>query len=323
MTNAFHFERNDNFFGNTEHSIEDALRSFPLDSKETGGRRAFDGANSLLRKVYRSRWLPLRFRRRLWHVARRTELDQTWFIPFAKYWTSVLGGRPLWGVQDFYFLRSYYRLAFQNLRIPDKASAREHALAFQRPEALYFLFQQIYREKISNHAGLVARALKRGPRRISAFLEYGCGTAPIATSLFEFFPENSSIRVHLADLIALPLQYAAYKFRCYPNVSVHPLLAENNLQMVDPVTVDVIFCLNVFEHLNDPMVTVKKFHDNLNSGGLLVFDYIQGDAQGLDSLAGLEQRNDVLSFIEQNFRIVEGEIEKGRSTGEVICQKIA
>lgn len=321
MSDAFSFSRNDNFFGSTAVPLENALDTFPLDCKDPRAPKPFDGGEGSLGRLYGAPWLPLRLRVRLWHTARRTEFDHSWFAPFARYWSGVLKGRPLWDVHDFYFLRSFYRLAFQNLQVPPDATAVLHEAAYQRPDALYFLFHQVYKEKIAEHARLIARLLKHGGGRISSLLEYGCGTAPFATSLLQFFTAARAMKIYLSDLRSLPLQYAAYKFRGNPSVSVFPLLPDANLQLGAMPGVDVVVCLTVFEHLNEPLTTVHRFDEILNPGGLLVFDYIKGDAGGLDTGAGQYQRGEVLSFIRNRFQILEGRIETERSVGTTICRK--
>ncbi|MEO0564494.1 MAG: methyltransferase type 12, partial [Chloroflexota bacterium] len=77
----------------------------------------------------------------------------------------------------------------------------------------------------------------------------------------------------------------------------------------------------VFEHLNAPMETIRRFHEYLNVGGVLIFDYILSEGTGLDTKAGLEQREDVLAFIEQHFDIVEGKIDYDRSMRLTVARK--
>jgi len=67
---------------------------------------------------------------------------------------------------------------------------------------------------------------------------------------------------------------------------------------------NTIVCLTVFEHLNNPIDVVRSFFEHLEENGILVFDYIKGQAAGLDSQQSMAQRDDVLQFIERNFKIL-------------------
>lgn len=79
---------------------------------------------------------------------RRIHLDLGWFYQFRQYWGNVLHGRPLWGVEDFFFLRNIYRMRFQYNCVPEKAEAGIHLQAWQQPELIYQLFDQTYRESM-------------------------------------------------------------------------------------------------------------------------------------------------------------------------------
>ncbi len=61
------------------------------------------------RFIYRSRQLPLKLRVKAKTVLRTTNLDNLWLKHFQDYYIK-LGGRPLWHVSDFFFLRNFYRL---------------------------------------------------------------------------------------------------------------------------------------------------------------------------------------------------------------------
>ena len=73
---------------------------------------------SIFDPLYRMSCVPFRYRRLVRQVFRRIHLDLGWFYQFRQYWGNVLHGRPLWGVEDFFFLRNVYRMRFQyNIRI--------------------------------------------------------------------------------------------------------------------------------------------------------------------------------------------------------------
>ena len=80
-----------------------------------------------------------------------------------------------------------------------------------------------------------------------------------------------------------------------------------------PGQFDAIYCLAVLEHVNDPVETMRTFHRLIRPGGVLIFDYIKSDAEGLDSVEGLRDRAAALRFIEGNFRLLSGRLDGEQS----------
>lgn len=308
-------------FGTRQFDLESALKRFPIASKggDFGPSQRFAGRGH---QVYRISFLPLRFRRRVWALLRRINLDTSWFNEFSSYWGSVLLQRPMWGVQDFFFLRAYYRLFFQNLSVNDNASDEEHCAAFQDPRTIYFLLHQVYKESLLTEAAMWRKAVGYAGAWPQAVLEYGCATAPLTTSLFEFFPRKArALDIYLADLESFAFQFGAFKFRNADNVHPIVLQLENSLQLDADIMVDMIFCLTVYEHMNAPLETTRRFHQNLRPGGLLIFDYIKSEASGLDTDVGRRERGAVLHFIAKNFDIREGDVGEEAPTQLIVAQK--
>ena len=79
---------------------------------------------------------------------------------------------------------------------------------------------------------------------------------------------------------------------------------ESGLLPPRDLRVDAIVCMQVFEHLLEPLAVAERFVEMLNPGGALIFDYLTSEGAGLDSLAGVRQRDSVLAFIEQRFDII-------------------
>ena len=95
-------------------------------------------------------------------------------------------------------------------------------------------------------------------------LDYGAG---IGTNLIDV-ADVPGIRLHYADLPGKTFEYAQWRF-AQRGLSVNALSAEG----ADPLkgrTFDVIFCMDVIEHLVDPEAAVQRLIDHLNPGGLLV-----------------------------------------------------
>jgi SAM-dependent methyltransferase len=305
-----------NGFDNLVVDVATLHREFPVeDAAQVGGRWS-----SPLQKFYASPLAPLSARNAVWHLFRRVGLDLTWFERFKKYWGKVLDGRPLWGVEDFYFLRNIYRMRFQSAVVRNTAEAGEHLEDWQRPEVLSHLFHSVYKESLFNELRLLlpARALFRG--RIRKTLEFGCGTAPITTTLCEFFPPRGDVHAWIADIETISFHYAAHKLAAFRNVHPVALRPERQFRFPEGERFDAIFCMTVLEHLQDPLATVEHLHRLLGPGGLLVFDYVKSDAGGLDTRAGLEQRPAVLEYVRRNFDILRGILDEHESMGTVIAR---
>jgi SAM-dependent methyltransferase len=269
---------------------------------------------------YKSPVLPLRAREYLWHLWRRTGLDQTWFETFRQYWSDVLGGRPLWGVQDFYFLRGLYRIKFQASVIPDTVDPHLHLQAWQQPEVLSQLLHLVYKESVISELAIV-RLLRRYRPHWITLLEFGCGTAPVTTTLFDFMQLRPPRRVYLTDLETLAFHYAAYKFRDSAIVIPAALRPEDQFLFDPPEPLDGIFCLTVFEHLNEPLAMAKRFYEHLKPGGLLIFDYLEGVGEGLDTHHAVRQRPAVLDYISRNFEILHGTLAGATASGPLVARK--
>lgn len=251
--------------------------------------------------------VPLQWRNIAWHLLHRLRLDQVWFEDFQVYWSRVLGGRPLWGPEDFYFLKNWYRVKFQSTAVADIVSADEHLAAWQRPEVLYQLMHLVYKSSLYHDARLVAR-VKQLSRNFTSFLEFGAGTAPVTLAYLTFFAQASQTRIVISDIPTLAFHYAAYTLGQRPNVTALELSAANEFAVPPLKPVDAIFCLTVFEHLNQPLETVKAFHQRLVSDGLLVFDYFKGEGEGLDTLSAVREREAVITYVRDHFKIVDGSL---------------
>jgi methyltransferase family protein len=236
---------------------------------------------------------------RVWQVLHRLRLDQVWFNTFATYWNAVLGGRSLFGVEDFHFLRGVYRLRHQGSTLADTNDPAEHLAAWQQPDLLYQLFMQVYVESIAPKLAALAWL-----RRVESFLEYGCATAPVIQTYRTFLGNRA--RAYALDLPTVSLHYAAYRFAWSDRTIVQPLSVEQQLRPPE-LSVDAIVCLQVFEHLLEPLEIVRRFDAMLPTGGFLIFDYHASEGAGLDSVAGARDRAAVLRCIQERFTIVTGD----------------
>ena len=322
MSELFSQKHQANFFDNFAIDVPKLYEDFPLKKQQKAEPNFVPSVRTPCHKIYRNPLIPLKYRRYAFHGLRRIGLDQSWFDEFKKYWSSILNGRPFWGTQDLFFLKNLYRIKFQDSQVPDTTDSKLHTQAWQRPELLYQLLHLVCKESISDQLRILQqlKKLKKNITKLS-FLEFGCATAPIAVSLYEFFKPKPEMNIYISDIQTLAFHYAAYRFRLCSNVIPLLLTPENDLVLQINDNLDVIFSITVFEHLNKPMETIEIFYDKLKLGGLLFFDYIKSDAEGLDTTQGLEKRNDVLDFVLKNFEPVYGNISKDESMDLTIVRK--
>lgn len=315
-THAAHAERDfdPNKFDQMLIDVDDIYARVPLGTNPRGSEA------TRRRRLYRIRYgtplLPLHFRRYLSCLLRQTHLDVSWVERFAEYWSSAPGGRPLGSVHDLYFLNNVDRAKFQRSEaaIEDTPDASLHLRAWQRPEARYPLLHLSEKEALYDHAAVFRRLLKFLRPRV--LLEFGCGTAPILTSMRQF--GYRSIRAYIADV---KTHYGAFKFADDPNVTPILLEAESEFSLPPIEPLDAIFCLTVFEHLNRPLATAQALHRALRPGGVLVFDYVRSEGGGPDTHHGVRERRQVLDFISANFEILEGSIDPGKNTSLTFARR--
>lgn len=243
-----------------------------------------------------------------------------WFREFQAYWSLELGYRPL-HPHDFYFLAGVYRqrlqtIDFPHLGDPESASDALHLESWRDPRTVSYLFAHTYRLALSPlRAHPFIPYVPRGGR----VAEYGCGVAPIATSLARYY-RHLNLRIVCADLPHLLLHYTRWKFRDTPFVTVVPIRPEEDAPLTGEF--DTIFCLEVLEHLPRPIAALRHFHRVLKRGGHLVFDYIRSEGTGFDTAAALRDRLPALELILAHFDVVSGEVPlDGRHVGTTVVRK--
>lgn len=318
MVDIFRQKQLSNQWDNLVIDVQEIYNRFPLSVASQSP--AITSSAAFFSKVYGSSLLPLSLRRYVRKMAYQTNLDLRWFQEFSWYWGNVLGGRPFWGVQDFYFLMNLYRVRFQDNLVPDTVDASVHLAAWQRPEVLYQLLHLVYKETVMEYVSLIRQMFKFNPRT-RTFLEFGCGTAPITASLFEFFGAKHGLKAYFSDIQTIAFHYAANRFARYENATPLILVPENEFKLPATEPLDAITCIAVFEHLNKPMETMREFHSRLTSGGVLLFDYIKTDGEGMDTIQGASEREEVFDFVANRFEVLQGELLKTDSTELIIARK--
>jgi len=157
-------------------------------------------------------------------------------------------------------------------------------------ETEYFVLRQMYYHRNDCHHGIAAALRRAG--RAGDFCEYGCGVAPVTAWLRPRFP---GWRYTLVDLPTPTLDFARWRFRGSPNVEIKEPGFGSDLPL--DRAYDVITCLDVLEHVVNPLALVRHLTDHLKPGGSLLLNFIE--APGGENLAeSAEERAATIAFLD-------------------------
>lgn len=253
----------------------------------------------------------------IWERLLYSGLVLNWFKEFEIFWRTKLEGRPI-DVIDFHYLRLHYRRKFQSVAHQDESNEAKYLDAWQSDENLYLLLGSIWRYAKKAYLDFYTN-LKYLPSK-GRILEYGAGIAPITTGLLKYLPHRKYDYV-IADIMQINFVYAIDKLKNNPSVEYKLLTPKENV-INDVEKYDVIFCETVLEHTPNSDEIVEGFYNSLKYGGLLVFDYILADGDGLDSKRSAAVRNRVIEYIDDNFVLVKGVLDKKNTMGNTIVRKV-
>jgi SAM-dependent methyltransferase len=239
-----------------------------------------------------------------------------WLKEFQGFWSKYLKGRPIDFI-DFNFLRLFYRVKFQRVCHTNEESEENFLEAWQRPENIYLLFASVWKYAKTNYLDFY-KFLKFMPKS-GRILEYGSGIAPITKGLLKFLPHRQ-YRFKICDILQINFLYAIYTVGVFKNVEYEILTPYHNT--VNEVNLyDVIICKTVLEHVANPLEVVESFYNSMRPKSLFVFDYVLSSGGGLDSKKSAEQRDSVLDFIENNFEVIYGTIDRASSMDLTVAVK--
>jgi SAM-dependent methyltransferase len=298
-----------NAFDRLRIDVAELYARYPIAS-----RRDWPGHPPPFRPIY-SAPLPLKARLATWKLLHRLRLDERWVARFAEYWVNILGGRPMMSADDFHFLRGIYRIRHQDDAIGDTSDAAAHVGAWQQRTMIYQVFAQQFLESIDPRLA-EAHWLRR--LRVTSFIEFGAASAPVTTAYRQFF--GGDVPSTIVDIETLAFHYGVFKFKADPRVTPITLTVQDDLLPPDGLKADAIVCKATFEHLKDPLEIARRFAQQLNPGGYLLFDYLQSEGGGLDTMHGVRQRDAVLDFIDQRFTLVHGNARHQRGSQLTIAR---
>lgn len=238
-----------------------------------------------------------------------------WFKEFKVFWTKILNGRPI-DIIDFHFLRCLYRVKFQSVRHFNESNSTDFLKAYNTNESLYLLLSGIWSYAKLGYLNFLSIYSKLpGEGKV---LEYGCGIAPFTTGMLRYFP-SKKFDYEISDILQINFLYAIFRLSNQKNVKYRFLEPYNNT--VEKNNYSVIICQTVLEHLPDPLKVVKSFYKGLKDNGVLVFDYIKGEGEGLDSKKSVQEREKTLEYIKNHFILIKGNIEIKKSVGLCVVKK--
>ena len=166
-------------------------------------------------------------------------------------------------LHDFYNLLGSYRSKFSNVETPDHATNEEFLESWQNKETVYMLFGAVRR---FSRLPLISRQFEKYMKNNDSILEYGCGLAPITTSLLNV-GKKSNLDFTIADIRQLNFHYARNSLGSL----VESFEITPNKHVDLPKMYNVIIMITVMEHLPDPLETVKNLTKFLKPGGILFF----------------------------------------------------
>ena len=216
-------------------------------------------------------------------------LDRGWFRELSEYYRGLTR-------QEFWIRYTIGRMEAARLWERKPRTTEADYRAFYA-ETDYWVLRQMYYHR-SDCFHVVAAAMRRAGRA-GDFCEYGCGVAPITAWLRPRFP---GWRYTLVDLPSPMLDFARWRFRRFANVEAR----EPGLGADLPLTrdYDAIACLEVLEHVINPLEVVRHLVAHLKPGGALFVNFVDepgGDENLLESAA---QRGETIEHLNRELRAV-------------------
>ncbi len=226
-------------------------------------------------------WRDLLCRRRH-QVLDRLGLNRGWFRELSAYYRGM-------AIQEFWVRYTLGRMDAATLWERKPRTGEDDYRSFYA-ETDYFVLRQMYYHRNDCYHGIAA-SLRRAGRQ-GDFCEYGGGVGPVTAWLRPRFPQW---RYTLVDLASPMPGFARWRFRKSPTGETR----EPGLGPDLPLTkaYDVITCLDVLEHVVNPLQVVRHLAEHLKPGGTLHLNFIR--APGGENLAeSAAQRAETIAYLD-------------------------
>ena len=163
-------------------------------------------------------------------------------------------------------------------------------------ETDYFVLRQRYYHRNDCYHGVAAAMRRAG--RAGDFCEYGCGVAPVTAWVRPRFP---AWRYTLVDLPTPALEFARWRFRRHGHVE----LTEPGFGGDLPLSrgYDVITCLDVLEHVVNPLQVARHLVAHLKPLGTLFVNFVD-DAGGENLAEAAAQREATIAYLDATLQVV-------------------
>jgi len=233
-----------------------------------------------------SHWRDLICRRRR-QLLDRAGLNRGWFRELSEYHRGMTR-------LEFWIRYTIGRVEAAKLWARKPRSTEADYRAFYA-ETDYFLLRQMYYHRNGCFHWIAAPMRRRG--RAGDVCEYGCGVAPVTAWLRPRFP---GWRYTLVDLPSPMLDFARWRFRGVAGVEALEPGFGSDLPLVR--SYDAITCLEVLEHVINPLEVVRHLAAHLKPGGSLFVNFVDepgGDENLAESAA---QRAATIEFLGRDLR---------------------
>jgi 2-polyprenyl-3-methyl-5-hydroxy-6-metoxy-1,4-benzoquinol methylase len=227
--------------------------------------------------------------RRLWRALDRVGCNRGWFKELSLYHRGLTR-------QEFWIRYTIGRMEAARLweRKPRRTEVDYRAFY---AETDYWVLRQMYYHRNDCFHGIAAVMRRAG--RVGDLCEYGSGVGPVTAWVRPRFP---GWRYTLVDLPSPMLDFARWRFRDFANVdNATPGLGADLPLARD---YDVIVCLEVLEHVINPLEVVRHLVAHLKPGGALFVNFVDepgGDENLLESAA---QRAATIEYLDRELRAV-------------------
>ena len=219
----------------------------------------------------------------------RVGLNRGWFRELSEYYRGLTR-------QEFWIRYTIGRMEAAKLWERKPRTTEADYRAFYAETDYWVLRQMHYHRTDSYH--FVAAAM-RPVGAVGDFCEYGSGVAPVTAWLRPRFP---GWRYTLVDLPSPMLDFARWRFRRFPNVEAREPGLGSDLPL--RCDYDVITCLEVLEHVINPLEVVRHLVAHLKVGAALFINFVDepgGDENLLESAA---QRGETIEYLSRELRAI-------------------